>query len=285
MRYALFVGTALLLAGCSSPSPEHADAPALQEASTDSRAAPSISLTAAPGVAVTYRYAFQLPDAQIAGIQEVHAAACETLGIARCRITGMHYQLMRRDHVAAELDFKLDPSLARRFGKDAIASVEKARGILSESEIRGTNAGESIAASQTRSGEIAARLDEITKQLAVPGLGARERAVLQEKAANLRAELDVERGQRRDDAASLASTPMHFSYVGSASLPGFGPGGPLGNALDAGLASLTTMTGFVLLLLSVGLPWAALAGLGLVAWRSRFGTALRKWLRRPESQE
>jgi hypothetical protein len=45
------------------------------------RAAPGgIDITAAPGVAFFYRYAFSLPAEKVATTQEAHAQACEKLG-------------------------------------------------------------------------------------------------------------------------------------------------------------------------------------------------------------
>jgi hypothetical protein len=49
---------------------------------------PAIGPSAAPGVAFNYRYAFRLPGERVSAVQEQHAAACEKLGLDRCRITG-----------------------------------------------------------------------------------------------------------------------------------------------------------------------------------------------------
>ena len=68
------------------------------------------SPTAAPGVAFNYRYAFRLPAERVAEVQEQHAQACEQLGVARCRITGMLYRLVNDDDIEAMLAFKLDPA-------------------------------------------------------------------------------------------------------------------------------------------------------------------------------
>ena len=58
----------------------------------------------------------QVP-ARIQIAQEAHAAMCEKLGIARCRITGMRYGLVNEQDVSASLELKLDPAIARQFGK------------------------------------------------------------------------------------------------------------------------------------------------------------------------
>ena len=68
---------------------------------------PSISPTTAPGVAFSYSYDFQLADDAIAKVQEAHAAQCEGLGVARCRITGLRYSVGENDTVSAMLQVKL----------------------------------------------------------------------------------------------------------------------------------------------------------------------------------
>lgn len=150
-----------LLAACSKPSDNRESAqdnmrvaaPAVmrEEAASGGMAVPGISPHAAPGVAFNYAYAFVLPSKAISGVQESHAAACEKLGIARCRITGMRYSLTDEDSVYAQLTFKLDPALARAFGKEGIAAVENAKGKLVDASITGQDVGTQITASQRRS--------------------------------------------------------------------------------------------------------------------------------------
>src|SRR6185369_12729926 len=91
-----------------------------------------------------YRYAFRLPAERIASVQEEHQQACEKLGINRCRITGMRYRLVGSNEVEARLAFKLDPAIARQFGKDGAASVARADGMTVDSEISGVDAASAI---------------------------------------------------------------------------------------------------------------------------------------------
>ena len=92
------------LAGCSQRQ-ESSSSDAFEAAETQTReeppSPPGIAPTAAPGVAFNYRYGFSLPDVNISTAQEAHAAACEKLGLSRCRITGMTYELDDRDRVHA----------------------------------------------------------------------------------------------------------------------------------------------------------------------------------------
>ncbi len=247
--------------------------------SAEMAASPDVSPSAAPGVAFNYRYAFRVPDAKIAGVQEEHAAACETLGLSRCRITGMRYTLEDEDEVRAALAFKLDPMIARKFGKDAIASVAKAEGILVDSEIQGVDAGSEITASQRRSADISANLDRIEKRLAAGGIKDRERTELQEQAARMREQLSAETDTRRAGEASLATTPMEFSYSGGEGIPGFGRGNPFADAWDSAVASFATMASFLLLAIGVLLPWLMLGVLLVALWRTPPLRKLRGWLR------
>jgi hypothetical protein len=68
---------------------------------------PDIAPSAAPGVAFAYGYDFKLADERISALQEIHAAECEKLGIARCRITGLRYTVGENEQVSAMLQVKL----------------------------------------------------------------------------------------------------------------------------------------------------------------------------------
>jgi hypothetical protein len=186
--------TTSLLTACSQKS---ADSPASSEQSTaydvapqaieaaggsSARiAAPGINVTSAPGVAFNYRYAFVLPDKSISAVQELHASACEKLGPAHCRITGMRYSLVDEDSIQGQLEFKLDPVLARNFGKEGIAAVEKAEGRLVDAAIEGTDVGGAITASQKRSAELNAELTRIEQRLASGGISESDKADLRER--------------------------------------------------------------------------------------------------------
>lgn len=250
---------------------------ASESMSADAVAGPNVRVSAAPGVAFNYRYAFRVPDAKIAAVQEEHAAACETLGLSRCRITGMRYSLIDEDEVTASLAFKLDPSIARKFGKEAIASVEKAKGILVDSQIQGVDVGSGISASQRRSSDLQAELSRIEARLKAGGMGDRERTELQEQAQRIRQQLDSERDTRRAGEEQLATTPMEFSYSGGEGIPGFGSGNPFAGAWETAIASFVTMASFLLLLIGGGLPWVLLGALLMWLLRSRLGAGVRRW--------
>jgi hypothetical protein len=82
-----------------APPPPLASSSANAEMSADG-AGPNVAVTAAPGVAFNYRYAYRLANARIQAAQEAHAQMCEKLTVARCRITGMRYSLVNERDIS-----------------------------------------------------------------------------------------------------------------------------------------------------------------------------------------
>lgn len=236
-------------------------------------AAPGVSVTAAPGVAFAYAYSFRLPPASIARTQEAHAQACERLGVARCRITGMRYQLRGENDIAASLAFKLDPAIARGFGKQGVDLVAAAHGKLVDAEITGTDAGAEIG---RLSGERARAADELRRldvQLARPGLPASERATLQNQRADIARQVAAADDGATAQRASLATTPLTFDYGFGPAIRGFDASAPLASALDTAAGSAQVTLAVVLGALALLGPPGLVLALAWLLWR-RFG---RPW--------
>ena len=188
MRYLVIAAAAALLlaSGCSKQAeePRSADRKTFDvsessgssaaSGSPDARVAasgmvpPSIGPTAAPGVAFNYKYDFQLADEKISAVQEAHAARCEALGVARCRITGLNYTIGAHDTVSATLEIKLTPDIARSYGREASGGVIQAGGRLSHTEFTGTDTAPSTGNAISAQGEAQARIAEIEQRLAAP---------------------------------------------------------------------------------------------------------------------
>jgi hypothetical protein len=224
---------------------------------------PGIAPTAAPGVAFNYRYQFRLPGARVAQVQEQHAAACEKLGVARCRITALRYRLVGDDEIDAMLAFKLDPALARGFGKEGISAVQAAEGMLVDSEITGEDVGSRIAAATRSQAELEDELKRIEEQLARRGQGSSERAELQLRAQQLRDQLRGTRASKQQDQEILATTPMVFDYGSGDLLDGFDGRPRLSKAMDDAIDNFMTGILWILVALITLLPWALLIAAGL----------------------
>jgi hypothetical protein len=266
MRKAFGLGLILLAAGCGQ-APERSgggggsSSSASNAAADADMAAPGIAPTAAPGVAFNYKYAFRLPAERISAVQEQHASACEKIGLARCRITGMYYHLTGDRDIEARLDFKLDPAIARAFGKQGIDAVNHADGLLVESEITGEEEQSAIDAARRGESDAGERLKQIEAQLARKDLRSPERAELQSQAQQLRDSMAANRADRSEKEAMLATTPMSFSYQSGDMAPG------VRRSLSEGFDNLVGALEWMLLALITLAPWIAVGLLAWLGWR------------------
>lgn len=266
---ALLVGTA----ACSQRE-EGTQGIAAEESEPSS---PDIAPSAAPGVAFAYGYNFKLADERVSGLQETHASECERLGLARCRITGLRYTVGENEQVSAMLQVKLDPAIARQFGKNAVASTEKAGGRLVNAEFSGDDEGSSIRTATTQKTELETRIADIERRLSTLRPGDRERTQLQQQLDQLRQELTESKRQISASEEKLATTPMTFNYYGKGGVPGFGGENPIAEAWRLLVASTVTMISLLLKFVGAVLPWAALILLLVMLVRSRVGRAIRRW--------
>jgi hypothetical protein len=293
MRRSILIGS-LLVAACSqggqeqtsedlktydveqAPPPGQVAPP--PPASPDTREAdasggPNIAVSAAPGVAFNYRYAYRLPNARIQAAQEAHAAMCEKLTITRCRITGMRYSLVNERDISASLELKLDPAIARAFGKDATNVVTNAEGMLVDQQISGVDAGAAIERANRGRAQLQDELDRVTRELARPGLSSVVRDRLLSEAASLRSQIQSLGAQKEADEESLAKTPMAFFYGSGKAIPGFDDPTPLRDAVDRAANNFLAAIGFIIMAAATLLPWLALVAFGVWAYhrlRRRF---------------
>ena len=279
MRKLVIVTLCLGLAACS-PEPENStpgsddrmverDVALPAGATSESAAmrAPGIAVTAAPGVAFAYRYAFRMPADKIAHAQEVHAQACEKLGVARCRIVGLRFRRLGEYNIEAMLAFKLDPTLARGFGRDGIATIEAAAGQLVDAEISGTDAGAQIKRLNNDQARADEQLKRIDAELANPKLKSYERAALQSQRDEIVRMLAATRDSKADQQESLATTPMTFEYGAGPAVRGFDPSAPLTSAADTAIASAQITLAILLGVLAVFGPPGLVLLAALLLWR------------------
>ncbi|HWT12483.1 MAG TPA: DUF4349 domain-containing protein [Allosphingosinicella sp.] len=256
-----------------TPPPAPAAAPAM-ERTADANAGPNISPTAAPGVAFNYRYAFRLPAQRVSTVQEQHARACEQLGLSRCRITGMRYRVVNERDIQAMLAFKLEPTIARRFGQAGAQVVTQSEGMLVDAEITGTDVGTSIRAAGRNLAEMTEELNRLEARLARGGVARDERTRLEYEAQQLRQSIRATRANQQDQQESLATTPMVFEYGSGDLVPGFDSGPSFRKTLDRAGDNFVEGVAVLFIIVVTLLPWALLA---LLMWwifrllRRRFG--------------
>jgi len=245
MRVVVVMAALLMLAGCDQV-PGQADTSAAGAASQPT------SGPIPPAAAFDYRYAFRLPSGQIAAVQESHARGCDQLGPARCRITAVRYDVDDQNHVTATLALKVDPTIARAFGKAAIATVTSAHGALSKADIAGADSG----AAAGRSDTVIAKLRDASANAEVQLRGAltpEQRAQLSAKADRLRTAMATIGEVDQGAGTSVATTPMLLTYASGGAVAG-ALGSSDATFETAGATLLASLAGLATVLAGVG-PW------------------------------
>jgi uncharacterized lipoprotein len=272
----VLLAASALLAGCGGQSEEAMQA--------DESMGPNVSPTAAPGVAFRYAYDYQLPDEAISAVQEAHAAKCESLGVQRCRITGLEYRVIEDSAISATLQVKLAPQIARQFGKTATLDVARADGKLLRTEFSGEDVMPVTTEAGRQQATASERIADLERQLASATTGE-ERAQIQQQLSQLRDQISQNRTAIAGAAERLASTPMTFNYYGRGGIAGF-TGNPVREAVRSFVSSFVTMVTFLLRAIALLLPWALLLALFVLIARSRPGRAVRRFFaQRPVTDE
>ncbi len=278
---AIVAAAFLLLTACGSQE-RQTTSEDLHTSDSQEAIAPGVDVTAAPGVAFNYRYAFRLPSNRISRVQEEHAAACERLGLEKCRITGMRYRLVNQKDIQAMLALRLDPRIARQFGKQATEVVTRAEGMLVDQEITGEDVGSRIAGANRTEAQLREELARIEAELARPvpmmrgnvaPQAAVDRQSLLNRAVEIRQQLGSVTERRGADEEALAGTPMVFNYGSGSVVPGFDVRSPLRDAFQSAADNFISGLAMILVLLVTLVPWAFLAA--LLIWLYRL--ARRRW--------
>jgi hypothetical protein len=234
-------------------------------------AGPNVSPTAAPGVAFNYRYAFALAAPRVSELQEKHAQMCEQLTPAKCRITGVHYQVIGPNDIEARLELKLEPGSARLFGRQATDAVREAGGMPTETEISGIDVGTGIRQAGRTIDELNTELQRIETRLAQQGVPEEERDRLEDEARTLREQIARLRESREADRDTLATTPMVLQYGSGSLVPGYQPPTTIGEALTRAGNNFAEGGKILLVALITIAPWvlALLVLFGLGLWVRR----------------
>lgn len=265
----------------SPPAPPPATEAAGDSAQQRAAAGPNIGPTAAPGVAFNYRYAFRLAAPHIAEVQEQHAQLCERLTVARCRITGLRYRVVNDRDIEAMLALKLDPTVARHFGRAGVEAVTRAEGMLIESEISGQDVGTDIRRTTRSIGQMNEELRRVEARLA-GRISADERSRLDYEAQQLRQSIRAAEAGREEQQDSLATTPMVFNYGSGELVPGFADRPTFAKAWDQAWGNVKQgLLAFFVVLVTLA-PWLLL---GLLGWWAAARIRRRWFAKAPASAE
>ncbi|CUS43917.1 MAG: hypothetical protein V4610_12695 [Pseudomonadota bacterium] len=245
MRIVAVLAAFLVLAGCEQ-APGQASGAA---AAPSDQAAGSGSSSA-----FDYHYAFRMPGSRIAAVQESHARGCDQLGPARCRIMAIRYNVDDRNRVEATLTLKLDPTVARAYGKGATDAVTRAGGSMTGADIAGADSG----AAAGRSDGVVARLRESLGNAEAQLRGTvspEERIQLSARTDRLRAAIGTIGEVDQGAGTGVATTPVLLTYASGSAMGGLG--GSDATFDTAGQTLLSSLAGLATILAGVG-PWLLL---------------------------
>lgn len=281
IRVACLTLTLVPIAACSKS--DTSGGRVQEERASDASAPPNVSPSAAPGVALNFAYDYNLPDERISVAQEAHAQECEKLGLARCRITAMSYSLDQNEQVTAELDLKLDPAIARQFGKSAQQLVQANDGKLIRLQIGSSDEGHAIQQSSQQKTDALTQMSELQKQLAKAKPGSAEHENLANQIHSLQQQAAEQSHAIQASLAALATTPMALHYYGRGGVPGF-RANPIREAWRTFATVVVWLVGILLQALAVVIPGGLLIALFIALWRTPPVRAVWRWLKGPKEQ-
>jgi hypothetical protein len=192
----------------------------------------------------------------------------------------MSYSVDQSEQVTAELDLKLDPLLARQFGKSAQQTVVGHDGKLVRLDIGSSDEGQAVAQATQQKNNASSQLAQLQQELAKTKAGTVAHANLLTQIQSLQGQASEQSQAIAASQAALASTPMAFHYYGRGGIPGF-RGNPFREGWHTLVATVVLAVGFLLQALAVVLPLAVLLALLIAIWRTRPVRVVRRWVKGP----
>ena len=194
----------------------------------------------------------------------------------------MRYRLVNQKDVEAMLALRLDPKIARQFGKEATEAVKRAEGMLVDQEISGEDVNTRIAGAERSEADLREELRQVQAELARPVPTVRggvsptpiDRQSLLDRADAIRGQLRALGESKATDKDALAGTPMVFNYGSGSVVPGFDVRSPIRDALQQSADNFVGGFAAILVLLITLIPWLLLGAVGVWAYRvarRRFG--------------
>lgn len=281
----IVVAAALLVAGCSKKAgPTVAKDLAVAEAPAPS-ATNQPAAIAAPQIAYTYGFSFQLPGDRISPVQAQHVALCDRLGPARCHVVSMDQSRGEHGVASAKLTLAVAAGAARGFGDALVAAVGKADGETVARTISGEDLSKQIVDVQARLRGRQALADRLLGVVQTHKGGVADLVAAEKALADVQQEIDTARSELAEAQGRVAMSTLEVDYSSAAGVGGFlAP-------IRASLADLGSVAGgsvaTLLTLLAGLLPWIpVIFGIALLArWFGRRTRAVRRANHPPEPDE
>lgn len=195
----------------------------------------------------------------------------------------MSYSLDQNEQVHAELDLKLDPAIARQFGKLAQQLVQANDGKLIRLQIGSSDEGQANQQASQQKSDATAQMAQLQNELAKAKTGSTEHANLISQIQTLQQQAAEQSRAIQTSQAALASTPMQFHYYGRGGVPGF-RGNPIREAWHTFMTVVVALVGIFLQALAILIPAGLLVALLIALWRTRLVRAALRWINGAEEE-
>lgn len=264
-----FSTTILALAACSEADDRGgAEAGFAEEAAVSTTAdsasnaeptAPPLTL-ALPKMAYVFDYAFRLPGAGIAQLQQKHADLCEAQGPGQCQILSLN-RSGEGDEVTGEMQLAVAQEKARAFGTLLSATTETAEGEVLRADITGEELSKVIVDAEARLETRIALRDRLLDVLKTRRGTVEELVEAERSVAQVNEEIDQARSWLKESRGRVAYSRMTVRYEAA------NPGGAFLAPIEGALGSVSWIAGTIIALLlmigAAGLPLLLVA----LGWR------------------
>jgi|GEM_PF-326119 len=233
----------------------------------------------APRLAYSYGYRFRVPGAALASVQERHLQLCLSMGQARCRVVSMRRSETRPgssppprpdygygggaapapESPAASLEVQVAAPIADEFGRRLTASAGEAGGETVDRQIGADDVSREMVDSEARIRTREMLVRRLSALLETRS-GNIEQAVQAERAINqAQEELDAARTWLAETRGRVATSKIAIFYEPSGAATRAAERDPIGKALAQAASIATHSVAVLLFILSLTVPWAAIA--------------------------
>lgn len=271
------IGIALaLLAGCAKPQDMRRGK--AEKLNTFDVAEPAAAAQG-PRIAYSFEVSYALDGGSIAAIEARHAALCDALGRARCRVASSSVSDGSEDegNASGEARLIVDARLADAFGKRLDAVVTAAGGRITNRGSSGEDVTKQVINVDARIAAKQALADRLVALIRTGNGGVGDLVGAEKAYADAQGELDAARGEQAALAERVAMSDITLHYVsrGAGSVLA-----PVARALHGAGASFGWSVAGLVTFLVVTAPWLVLLS-GAVWVLRRFGWRPRwPWRRR-----
>ncbi|MEO8114737.1 MAG: DUF4349 domain-containing protein [Phenylobacterium sp.] len=284
MRILVLASSVLVLAACSKPAPEAADAAADSRgflnapapAPAAKPAAPAQPALTIPMLAYRYGYTLEAPAKAIRGLVGRHEAVCQAAGPTVCQLTGAQVTEVGDDRVRGELSLRATPQWLKAFRAGLEGEAKAAGGRVVTTTVGSEDLSRQIVDTEAALRARSTLRDRLQALLATRPGKLSELLEVERELARVQGEIDATQSELAVMRGRVATSELKLTYESSGVLAPQGVLAPLASAFSDFLGILVGVVAALVRLLAYLLPVAVLAALAFWLIRGRLSKTPRK---------